>query len=87
LNYSANCMVHVAVTGSAASAKPNQTCRLPTKQAGDQDVAVTTWTLTLDSPTSISTQLKGTALFGMCIVSGSGKLLRTDATDGGTDAD
>src|SRR6266478_241404 len=49
LNYSENCMVHFTVSGSTASAKPNQTCRLHTKQAGDQDVAVTSWTLTLDS--------------------------------------
>jgi hypothetical protein len=83
LDYSANCMVHVAVSGSTASAKPNQTCQIATKQAGDQVVAVSSWTLTLDSPTSISTELKGTALLGMCTVSGSGKLSRTDVADGG----
>jgi hypothetical protein len=83
LNYSANCMVAFTVSGSTASAKPKQTCVIATGQAGDQDVAVSSWTLTLDSPTSISTEQKGTAVGGLCNISGSGTLSKTDAGGAG----
>ncbi|MEA2699935.1 MAG: hypothetical protein QOI66_4206 [Myxococcales bacterium] len=83
LNYSDNCKVAFTVSGSTATAKPKQTCQIATGQAGDQNLAVSSWTLTLDSPTAISTEQKGTALGGLCNISGSGKLSKTDAGGAG----
>lgn len=73
LTLGAMCQITFTVGGTSATANPNQSCTLMV-QMTNQSVAVSSWKMTTTDGANMSTDMKGTALAGLCMVSGSGTL-------------
>jgi hypothetical protein len=67
------CTVNFSVSGSTASALPNQNCTFEVPSLGPQSVLITGWTLTLGG-NSIASSFSGSVL--ICTITGDGTLTR-----------
>jgi hypothetical protein len=67
------CMLTFTATSTTmATVNPGQKCTIPVTGLGEQEVDVTSWTLTITGATTLTTEQKGTVLNGMCMAMGSG---------------
>jgi hypothetical protein len=67
------CMLtFTASSTTMATVNPGQKCTIPVTGLGEQEVDVTSWTLTITNATTLTTEQKGTVLNGMCTAMGSG---------------
>lgn len=67
------CQITFTVSGKTASATSGQSCKL-TVGGMSESLAVTSWTFTATDGTSLTTDMSGTALAGLCTVTGNGTL-------------
>lgn len=67
------CTVDFSVSGSTATALPNQSCTFEVPTLGEASVAITSWTLTINGD-SIASSFSGGVFF--CTVTGNGTLTK-----------